>query len=97
MGTIKRRLPKKLSPKARKLLLTARPGERCQALVQVGPAADRAEFGRQVTEAGGTVQAWLGEAGLVSVELPVDRLGDLAGADSVVSVEVGETYRPAGG
>jgi hypothetical protein len=95
MGTIKRRLPKKLSPKARKLLLTARPGERCHALVRVGPAADRVEFGRQVAEAGGTVQAWLGEADLVSVELPADRLGELADADSVVSVEVGETYRPA--
>ncbi|CAN5906091.1 hypothetical protein BH23ACT10_BH23ACT10_19900 [soil metagenome] len=86
------RLPSNLSPKAKKLLLTADAGQPVRALVQVAPTADTDVVELDVAALGGTVAATMGHTGLLSCDLPAGRLGELAGISGVVYVETGEIY-----
>lgn len=89
---MRHRLPSNLSPKAKKLLLTADAGQSVRALVQVAPTADTELVELDVAAIGGTVAAAMGHTGLLSCDVPAGRLGELAGIAGVVYIEAGEVY-----
>lgn len=85
-------LPRNLSPRAKKSLLTATGDEVVRVLVQVAPIADDDALEQQIVEVGGTVGSRIGETRQLTVDLPARRLGELADLDGVVYVETGEPY-----
>lgn len=89
---MKRELSGKLSPKAKKAVLTARPEALVTGLVHVSPAADRAALQQAIEATGTVVRSWLAQGGAVSVEAPAGRLEELAGLRDVVYVEAAERY-----
>ncbi|HEX6203783.1 MAG TPA: hypothetical protein VF100_12335 [Thermoanaerobaculia bacterium] len=84
---MKRRLPSRLSPDAKKRHLLGAPGERVAVLVGVAPAADPDAVGAAVAAAGGELRAWLAEPRLLTADVPVERLAAIAEIDGVVTVE----------
>lgn len=86
------RLPSNLSPKAKRLLLTADSRQPVRALVQVAPSADVGEIEQRIGAIGGTTQSLMRDTRLLSLDVPAGQLGELAGIDGVVYVEAGEAY-----
>lgn len=87
------KLPRSLSPKAKKRFLTAPADEPVRCLLQVARADDERPLRQRIEALGGTVQAWMEETRQMTVTLPAGRLGEVADEDAVVYVETGETYR----
>lgn len=86
------RLPSNLSPRAKRLLLTADEQQHVRALVQIAPTADARELEHRIAELGGSIDSWMPDTSLISLDVPAARLGELAGIDGVVYVETGEAY-----
>lgn len=84
---MKRRLSARLSPDAKKRLLLGTPGERVAVSLAVAPAADPEAVGAALAAAGGEVRAWLAEPRLLTAEIGVERLAEVAEIDGVVVVE----------
>lgn len=84
---MKRRLSSRLSPDAKKRLLLGGAGERVAVLVGVAPAADPDAVGAALEAAGGEVRAWLPEPRLLTAEIGVEHLAEVAEIDGVVVVE----------
>jgi hypothetical protein len=91
---MKARLPRNLSPKARKHLLLGKEGERVRALVQFAPAADPAQLTEKLENLGAVVESIDEETRLARIETEARRLGELAELEEVIYVEAGEAYRP---
>lgn len=91
-GPMAQNLSSKLSPKAKKAVLLGAE-EPVVCLVQLGPAAERADLERNVRALGGSVQSWNAETDLAAIEISTSRLSELAELDGVVYVEVGERYQ----
>jgi hypothetical protein len=87
------RLPRRLSPKAKYLLVRAGADERVRTLVSVAAIADSDDLINRVTALGGTAQSWNSETGLLTVDLPATELGNLAELDGVVHVDAGDIYQ----
>jgi hypothetical protein len=84
------RLPRNLSPQAKKHLLTSDAVVRVTA--EVGPAADQVLVRAEVTRLGGVVESWSGESRLLVVDIEAGQLGRLAGLSGVVYVETAQPY-----
>lgn len=89
---MQQRLPSNLSPKAKKLLLTADEQQHVRVLLQLAPTADTDSVASRIAEIDGTIDSWMHDTGLLSLDVPAARLGDLAGIDGVVYVETAEVY-----
>ena len=87
------RLPRRLSPKAKYLLVRADADERVRTLVSVAAIADSDDLISRVTALGGAAQSWNSETGLLTVDMPATQLGNLAELDGVVHVDAGDVYR----
>ncbi len=87
------RLPRRLSPKAKYLLVRAGADERVRTLVSVAAIANSDDLISRVTALGGTAQSWNSETGLLTVDMPATQLGNLAELDGVVHVDAGDVYR----
>jgi hypothetical protein len=74
------------------LLLTADEQQQVRALVQIAPTADPRELEHRIAELGGSIDSWMPDTSLVSLDVPAARLGELASIDGVVYVETGEAY-----
>ena len=88
------RLPRRLSPKAKYMLVRAGADERVRTLVSVAGIADSDELISQVAALGGTAPTWDSETRLLTVDMPAAELGHLAELDGVVHVDAGDVYRP---
>lgn len=86
------RLPRRLSPKAKKQLLDAGSEDRARALVKTAGVTDPDDLVDRVSSLGGTVVFWDQETGLLTVELPAVELGTLAELDDVVQVDTDDAY-----
>ena len=87
------KLPRSLSPKAKKRFLASPADEEVRCLLQVARADDEEPLRAQVESLGGTVQAWIAETRQMTVTIPAGRLGELAELAAVVYLETAETYR----
>lgn len=89
------RLPRNLSPKAKRWLVRATTDDdRVRSVVMVAATADSDDLTRGVAALGGTAQSWSGETRLLTVELPAVQLGNLAELNGVVHVDADDIYRP---
>jgi len=86
-------LSKHLGPSAKRIAMRSRGDERVSTLILVAPSIDRQAFQGQVAAHGGTVQSWMPEASLVTVEIGAKHLSELADMQGVVYVEAGQNYR----
>ena len=91
---MKTRLSSRLSPGAKKQFLSAGTGDTFQGLLQVAPTADIPSLHRELAAVGGTVRSWMEETRLMSVEIPAERLPEVADFQGVTYVEAGTKYRP---
>src|SRR5688572_21446905 len=64
------RLPRRLSPKAKYLLVRADADDRVRTLVSVAAIADSDDLISRVTALGGAAQSWNRETGLLTVDMP---------------------------
>jgi hypothetical protein len=78
----------KMSPKARKSLLT--PEENVAALVEVRSAAGAAGIEKQFRDAGATRVSWVNKPKLASIEIPSHGLARIASLDDVIYIEVAQ-------
>ncbi len=88
------RLPRNLSPRAKRRLVRAAAGEQVRSLVQVAATADPDALARRVAALGGTTRSYSGETRLLTVDIPATGLGGLAELDGVVHVDADDRYRP---
>jgi hypothetical protein len=86
------RLPKKLSPKAKKLVLMAEQGHKTNCLVNVSASSQRAKLGTALQTLGAEVSTWNNETNLISLTIPDERLVELATLNGILYVDVGERY-----
>jgi hypothetical protein len=86
-------LSKRLGPSAKKIALLSVGDERVSTLIHVAPSIDRQTFQGEVAAHGGTVQSWMPEASLVSVEIGAKHLSELADLKGVVYVEARQKYQ----
>lgn len=89
---MKTRLSGRLSPAAKKQLLTGA-GRPVQALLQVAPVCDLPALREQLAALGATAGSWLEETRLLSAEIPADRLGEAADLPGVVYLDAATAYR----
>lgn len=89
---MKVKLSSRLSPGAKKEFLAARGAEVFHGLLQVAPAADLPDLRQNLAAIGGTVQSWMEEARLMSVDVPARRLPEVADLKGVTYVEAGSKY-----
>jgi hypothetical protein len=89
---MKARLSSRLSPGAKKQLLSAGQGQVLKSLLSVAPAADVRDLRRELAACGATVHSWMEEARLLSVDIPVERLAEVADLPGVVYVEAETRY-----
>jgi hypothetical protein len=89
---MKYRISSKLSPKAKKALLTAREGQRLSCLLEVSPSRNVQGLRRELEALGGEIKSWTEETHSMSVEMDASNLEDLANLEGVVYVETGERY-----
>jgi hypothetical protein len=87
------RLPRNLSPRAKKQLLTSDAGAVVRVMAEVGPSADQTRIRDEVAHLGGVVRSWSGESRLLVLEIPAAGLAELARLSGVVYVESAEPYR----
>lgn len=90
---MKAKLSSRLSPTAKKQLLSAREGDMCQGLLQIAPAADVPSLRRDLAAVGASVQSWMEETRLMSVQVPAERLGEVADLQGVTYVEAAGKYQ----
>lgn len=90
---MKRRLSKRLSPKAKKLCLQSSMEEPVSGLISVSAMVDEASLRTAIESRGIVIRSWLKEARLVTVDASVGQLPELAELDGVVYIEAGEAYR----
>jgi len=86
------RLSSRLSPGAKKQLMGAADGELFHGLLQVAPTADVPVLRRELAAAGATIKSWMEEARLMSIDVPADRLAEVADLRGVTYVEAGTRY-----
>lgn len=86
------KLSSKLSPKAKKALLSAEGGEQVSCLLQIAPSQNVNALRRQVESLGGTIRSWMEETHLLSVDLDASQLNQLVDMDGVIYIETGERY-----
>ncbi|HKM55490.1 MAG TPA: hypothetical protein VJY33_18950 [Isosphaeraceae bacterium] len=91
--TVSQSLSKHLGPSAKKIAMRSVGDERVSTLIQVAPSIDRQAFQGQVAANGGTVQSWMPEASLVTVEISAKHLSELADMKGVVYVEASQKYQ----
>ena len=89
---MKRRLSKRLSPKAKKLCLQSGTDEPVSGLIRVSATVDEESLRTAIESRGMVVRSWLKEANLVTVDASVGQLSELAELDGVVYVEADERY-----
>lgn len=89
---MKTRLSGRLSPAAKKQLLTGA-GRPVQALLQVAPVADLPALCEQLAALGAAAGSWMEETRLLSAEVPADRLAEVAELEGVVYVDAATAYR----
>ena len=89
---MKARLSSRLSPGAKKQLLGAAEGDRFHGLLQVAPTANLPVLRRELAAVGATIQSWMEEARLMSVDVPAARLAEVADLQGVTYVEAGTRY-----
>ena len=93
---VKTRLPRSLSPRARKALLTAESGTRIPVSIEFAPAADVAALTRELEALGARVRSADESTRLLDADVEADRLDQVADLDAVVYVETGDRLAPAG-
>ena len=86
-------LSKHLGPSAKKIVMRFVGDERVSTLIQIAPSIDRQAFQGKVAANGGTVQSWMPEASLVTVEISAKHLSELADMKGVVYVEASQKYQ----
>ena len=91
--TMSQSLSKHLGPSAKKIAMRSVGDERVSTLIQVAPSIDRQAFQGQVAANGGTVQSWMPEASLVTVEISAKHLSELAEMKGVIYVEASQKYQ----
>ena len=91
--TMKARLSKRLSPRAKKLVLLEDERARIRALVQVAPSTSPETFRAALEEQGAEVSSWNEETRLLAVELEVGQLNELADHEGVVYIDTATDYR----
>ena len=89
---MKAKLSSRLSPQAKRQFLTAAEGDVFHGLLQIAPTADVSGLRQDLTEVGATVQSWMEETRLMSVDVPAERIGDVADLHGVTYVEAGTRY-----
>lgn len=89
---MKYRLPKNLSPKAKKTFLTAREGDIISCLLQISPSSNIHKLQQELKALGGIVRSWTEDTRLMSVDLNASQLQKLAELDGVIYIETGEKY-----
>lgn len=90
---MKVKLSSRLSPGAKKQFLTARSGEVFQGLLQIAPTADLPNLHQELEAVGASVQSWMEETRLMRVEVPTERLAEVADLRDVTYVEAGTKYQ----
>lgn len=87
------RLPRNLSPRAKRRLMQAEAGEQVRTLVKVAASVDSAAVADGAAAIGGTTGSWSEATRLLAVQLPAVQLGRLAELDGVVHVDADDLYR----
>ena len=85
-----RRTHRKLTPRARKLLLSADGGRHVEALVSLAPSVDPGDFKEDVERIGACLTAFLDDSHMATVDLEIQQLPELAEIRSVVYIEAEE-------
>ena len=91
--TVKARLSRRLSPQARKLVLRQSREESVRALVQVAPTADLEALRAELEGHGAKVSSWMEETRLLTIEVDVGHLAEVAELPGVTYVDVATAYR----
>ena len=89
---MKTKLSSRLSPGAKKQLLSAREGEILHSLLQVSPTADVPSLRQDLAAVGAAVRSWMEETRLMSVDIPAERLTEVADFRGVTYVEAATKY-----
>jgi hypothetical protein len=89
---MKAKLSSRLSPGAKKQLLSAREGEVLHSLLQVAPTANVPGLCQELEAVGAAVRSWMEETRLMSIDIPAERLADVADLQGVTYVEAGTKY-----
>ena len=90
--TKRKRLPKQLSPKLRKVVLTGE--DRCLVVqLKVAPDTDFEELEAELREVGATMRSASQASGLVSVEVKTKSLIELTKIRGVVYIDAGSPMR----
>ena len=90
---MKRKLTKRLSPKAKRLYLQATPGEQVACLIQISPTADTEALRHDLETHGAVIRSWMDFEHLVTVEVDATQLTEVAELDGVIYLEAGERYQ----
>ncbi len=86
---MKTRLPRSLSPRARKALLTEEPETRILITIEFTPAVDPEALGRELEVLGARVRSFDEKTRLLAAEVEAGHLREVADLDAVVYVETG--------
>jgi hypothetical protein len=79
-------LSPKFSPKTKRMVLSGNHGAAVRSLVELSPAANEAAMASRLEELGATIRSWMDSSHVLSLDIPVERLADVANMKDVIYI-----------
>jgi hypothetical protein len=79
-------LSPKFSPKTKRMVLSGNHGVAVRSLVEFSPATDEAAMASRLKELGATICSWMDSSHVLSLDIPVERLADVANMKDVIYI-----------
>jgi hypothetical protein len=78
-------LSPKFSPKTKRMVLSGNHGA-VRSLVELSPAANEQALASRFEELGATIRSWIDSTHVISLDIPIDRLADVANMKDVIYI-----------